>query len=280
MGVLVAVGGAVLVSLVLRRHLDADLSLAGSLRDLGLDPRAAVRLAVVKGSALGAAGAVVAVGVAIALSPLTPIGYPRRAEIDPCVAVDLRVLGPGALLVALLVVGRVVVPVARRGTSTDRAPADAPVGSLGAALSEGAARGGLPPSAVAGLRAAVLSAGAGTVVATVFAATLGTVGSLGFASSEARLASDPDLWGWTFDVVVGDGNDPEIGERADDPRGAARARHPARRAGRRGGGVAARRAGGGDGAGPVRGPHPPGPGAAHRVIQRDAPGRRLSRPPG
>lgn len=215
MGLLVVASGIVLVSLALRRHLDTDLALADALRDLGLDRRAAVRVAVVKGVALGAAGAVAAVLVAVALSPLTPIGYARRAEIDPGVAVDLWVLGPGALLVGLLVGLRVVVPAARRTSSTGRAAATG-LSSLGVRLSERAARWGLPPAAVAGVRAAALSAGAGTVVATVFAATLGSVGSLGFASSEARLAGDPALWGWTFDLVVGDGNDPQIGTRADE----------------------------------------------------------------
>jgi putative ABC transport system permease protein len=100
--------------------------------------------------------------------------------------------------------------------STRRGLAATSTGTIGAGLSEGAARWGLPPAAVTGVRAAALSTGASTVVATVFAATLGIVGSLGFAASEARLAGDPELWGWTFDAVVGDGNDPEIGTRADD----------------------------------------------------------------
>ena len=45
-------------------------------------------------------------------------------------------------------------------------------------------------------------------------AALGIVGGMGFAASEARLASDPELWGWTFDAAVGDSNDPALAERA------------------------------------------------------------------
>ena len=56
---------------------------------------------------------------------------------------------------------------------------------------------------------------------TVFVAAVGIVGALTFAASEDELASDPGLWGWNFDAVLGDGNDPTIGERVgpllDDP---------------------------------------------------------------
>ena len=50
----------------------------------------------------------------------------------------------------------------------------------------------------------------------MFVAALGIVGALGFAASEERLATDPDLWGWTFDAVVGDGNDDVVLERAEE----------------------------------------------------------------
>ena len=74
----------------------------------------------------------------------------------------------------------------------------------------------MPPSVVAGVRAATLGAGGTTVLATVFVAALGIVGALGFAASEDRLATDPALWGWTFDAVVGDGNDETALERAEE----------------------------------------------------------------
>ena len=74
----------------------------------------------------------------------------------------------------------------------------------------------MPPSVVAGVRAAGLGAGGSTVLATVFVAALGIVGALGFAASEQKLATDPALWGWTFDAVVGDGNDEAALERAEE----------------------------------------------------------------
>lgn len=208
-GVLAAVGGAVLVSLALRRQLDEDRSVRHSLRALGADRGVLRRVAAVKGLGVAVLGAATAVGVAVALSPLTPVGHARRAEVDPGVAVDPLVLGVGALGIALLVFVRIVAPV----SFDRRQEAAPPLGRPG--LVDRVARLGVPHSVVAGVRAAVVGTGARTVTATVLVAVLGVVGGLGFAASEERLAIDEEMWGWTFDAVVGDGNDPTVAERAD-----------------------------------------------------------------
>ena len=211
LGSVLAVGGIVLITQALRRQLDADRDVQASLAALGATRSSAMRAAAAKGGIVATACAAVAGLVAIVMSPLTPVGHARRAEIDPGVSVDLTVLAVGALALVALVAGFAIVTSRRpttdhrraRSTSTKR-------------LSDRAARAGMPPSVVAGVRAASLGVGGTTVLATVFVAALGIVGALAFAASEDRLASDPDLWGWTFDAVVGDGNDEGALERAEE----------------------------------------------------------------
>lgn len=208
-GVLAALAGAVLVSQALRRQLDEDRAVRQSLRALGADRPVLRRVALVKGAGVGVLGAVVAVAVAVVLSPLTPVGHARRAEVDPGISVDVLVLALGALAIAALVLVRTVAPVWFDRSQSSAAALGRP------GLVAQAARLGLPHSVVAGVRAAVVGRGAGTVSATVLVAVLGVVAGLGFAASEERLATQPEMWGWTFDAVVGDGNDPTVAERAE-----------------------------------------------------------------
>lgn len=209
LGGVVAVGGVVLIVQALRRQLDVDHEVHRSLGALGAPRSSAVRAALLKAALVGGSSAVVAVAVAVALSPLMPVGHARRAEIDRGLDSDPLVLLPGALTLLVLVAGFAVLAAWRR--SSVRAPRQR---ANVAALSDRAAQAGLPPSVVAGVRAARLGAGGTTVLGTVFIAAVGIVGALGFAASEHRLATDPDLWGWTFDAVVGDGNDEGALDRA------------------------------------------------------------------
>jgi len=210
-GALVVLGGLVLLVQALRRQLEADRTAQRTLAALGAGSRTAVGLAAAKGAVVTLASAVVAVGVATALSPFTPVGHARRAEIDPGVDINGRVLSLGLILMALVLLAVPVVTARRDATAVRRAGASRP--SRGG-VADGAARAGLSPQVVAGIRAASLGAGRGTVMVTVFVAAAGIVGALGFAASEQRLATDRTLWGWDFDVAVGDGNVPDVAERA------------------------------------------------------------------
>lgn len=209
LGLVVLIGGAVLVLQALRRQLEDDVTTQQAMHVLGMDRHAIVRGALVKGAAVAGVAAVVALVVAVALSPLAPVGDARRAEVASGVSVDWTVLLGGAAAVLVVIAARVAAPALRVSSSATERPRTRPVG-----LSERAARIGLPPSIVAGVRAASLATGATAVATTAFVAAVGVVGGFGFASSEARLASEPALWGWTFDAVVGDGNDPELPDRA------------------------------------------------------------------
>ena len=70
------------------------------------------------------AGAVIAVGIAVAASPLMPIGPARSAEPSPGVEVNLAILGAGFVLIAaapLLVVLPAALRDAGRGRGANRA---------------------------------------------------------------------------------------------------------------------------------------------------------------
>ena len=113
--------------------------------------------------------------------PAHPVGHARRAEIDPGVDVEVIVLALGAMALVVLVVGFAVAS-AWRTTAAEQPAHRSRATTRG--LSDRAAKAGMPPSVVAGVRAATLGAGGTTVLATVFVAALGIVGALGFAASE------------------------------------------------------------------------------------------------
>lgn len=206
-GVLVATAGFVLAGQVLRRQREDATVTRDTCVALGVTPRS-VALVRLGGLVLaGVAAAAVAVTAAVALSPLAPVGFARRAEVDPGVHVDLLVLGLGALAVlgSLALWGFIDVALPQRRTVRRAAVA--------AGLGEWAARLRLPAPAVAGVRAAWLQPGGRTVAITVLVAATGVVGGSAFAASQGRLVADPALWGWTWDVVVGNPNDPTPVER-------------------------------------------------------------------
>ena len=213
LGALVGLGGAVLVAQGLRRQLELDRASQRSLAALGATRGGALGVAAVKGGLFASASVAVAAGVAIALSPLTPVGHARRAEIDPGLSVDLRALAAGSLVLSFLLVGFILAVAWQESGAARRRDRRSRGRSVG--LASRAAQAGLPLPLVTGIRAARLGAGGGTVAVTVLVAAVGIVGALGFTASEHRLATRPDLWGWTFDAVVGDGNDPMVAERAE-----------------------------------------------------------------
>ncbi len=151
-------------------------------------------------------GALLAGGVAVALSPLAPLGPVRPYYPDPGVAFDWTVLGFGVLLL-IVVLGAVAVVLA-----VQRAPQRAagwrthprsPSRVAGAAASAG-----LPVSAVAGIRFA-LEPGAETEAVPVRSAILGAtltvvvvIATVVFGASLNSLVSHPGLYGWNWDYAL------------------------------------------------------------------------------
>jgi hypothetical protein len=152
---------------------------------------------------IGLGAAVVAVVVAVSLSPLFPLGLARIVEPDPGVDLDPLVLGLGVLAV---VVGVTVLSSAtawwglRRVRLRTRRPnrlvavvgatgAPPPI-SVGTSLAvQGDARGAAAPLLSAG---ATVALGLGTVAAV-----------LAFMASLGHLTDSPALYGWNWDVELG-----------------------------------------------------------------------------
>ena len=87
---------------LLSRQLALDAAEFPVLRALGVQRAALVTLSLARLGIVTVTGAIVAVAVAIAASPLMPIGPARLAEPHPGVEVNLAILGAGFAAIALL----------------------------------------------------------------------------------------------------------------------------------------------------------------------------------
>jgi hypothetical protein len=197
---LAAAATIVLVSVSFARMIDSDSDHLDELRALGMTRRQRIGIAMARPTAIAVVGGVVAVVGALLLSPLTPVGIARQAEIAPGFSVNVAaLLGGFVALVAVLVASAFLISwraMRRRQPSGTRSTA---VGRLvkSPRLRLGLAVTGLNENAP-GRRVALTSIVIGT--AAVVAAAI-------FGSSLQRLADSPRQQGWTFDVVVGNTND-------------------------------------------------------------------------
>ena len=190
---------------MISRQLQAGEQDRDVLRALG-----ASRSAALGGDLLGILGAAVsgcllAVGVAVLLSPLSPIGPVRAVYPTPGFAFDLLVLGIGLLvLTSAVVVGGLTIAYRaapgrlRRGRRPARASAVARL----------ATDGGAPPPVVAGVRFA-LERGEGRTAVPVRSALFGTAlavvvvaATLTFGSGLDTLISHPALYGWNWNYAL------------------------------------------------------------------------------
>jgi hypothetical protein len=186
----------------LSRQVHVDASDGEALRALGMTDGQRIAVASLRGALVGISAAVLAVGGAVALSPLTPVGLARQAEPDPGVEVNVAVLAVGAAAIAAIVTARAVLTgwqiVGRWHQSRV---------AVGSALAERAARAGAAPSLVTGLSLARGWRGSGvstrSTLAGVTAGVVAVVASVTFLASLDRLVAEPERYGWTFDAVAG-----------------------------------------------------------------------------
>jgi hypothetical protein len=186
----------------------------GTLRALGATPAMTMSdgLLGVLGAVL--AGSLLAVGVAVALSPLAPLGPARQVYPFLGVSFDWTVLGLG---LAVLVVGLSAVAVLF-GYRVSPHLADRRRerrGGRRSTAARAAATAGLPPTAVTGIRFA-LEPGSGRNAVPVRSAILGAalavitlVATVTFAASLNTLVSHPRLygWNWSYELSAGEGSD-------------------------------------------------------------------------
>jgi len=181
------------------------------LRALGMTRGQRRRLSQSRTALVAAGTAVGATFVAIALSPLTPVGISRRAEPHPGLAVNVAALAVGAVAIAVatLVVGFVASRWAIR--SARRSSATRP-----SRVVDALARSGAPPTVVSGVRMALEPGPGSTTVpvrSTIVGGAIGIgalVGVLVFTGSIGRLFDHPVLYGWNWDVQVGSSFSPDL----------------------------------------------------------------------
>ncbi|MGC2487012.1 MAG: FtsX-like permease family protein [Acidimicrobiales bacterium] len=150
-------------------------------------------------------GALLAVGIAVLLSPLAPLGPVRDVYPHPGFAFDWTVLGAG-LLVLILALGAATMTISillspHRARGRRRAPRVS-------MITRGAESLSLPVSALVGVRFA-FEPGRGrtevpvrsTLIGTILAVTL-LVSTLTFSSGLSTLVSLPSLYGWDWSYML------------------------------------------------------------------------------
>jgi hypothetical protein len=203
-----ALAGAVAISIVLSR----DLSRAGpnqtALAALGLTRRGRATAVALRSGLIAIAGAILAVLLATAASPIFPIGIARRAEPAPGVEVDAAVLllGAACLVTFVALVGWLAAMRTTRAASYQSASAR----HRRRTLADVGARAGLRPSVTNGFRMALepgRGASALPVRSALLGAVLGVVGvsaAIVFASSLGHLEATPHLYGWSWNFKAPD----------------------------------------------------------------------------
>jgi hypothetical protein len=198
------ISGQVISRLVRRNAEDGAI-----LRALGAGPAMTICDGLIGVVGAVVTGSLLAVAVAVLLSPLAPIGPVRPVYPDRGVAFDWTVLSLGfALLVVVLSGSAVAVAYQVSPHRASRARADT---GRGSSLARAAAASGLPPTAVTGIRSA-LGPASGREAAPVRSGLLGSViavvvvvASITFGSSLGFLVSHPPLygWGWNYALLAG-----------------------------------------------------------------------------
>jgi hypothetical protein len=206
LGLIAALTALVLASQSIRRQILRGRDERGILRAVGASPFALVLDASIGVMCAIAVGALLAIAVAVAASPLAPLGQLHRFEPDPGVSLDWTVLGAGAAffllglagVTAVLAYAEVSARSAQRGAASRR-PAAAPLivpatAAAGICLAFGPGPGGSSRPARPSI--------CGTVVALAV-----LVGSLIFGASLSNLVSHPALYGWAWDreMLAGSG---------------------------------------------------------------------------
>jgi hypothetical protein len=201
---LAALAGAAVVGQALSRTRRVESDEFPTLKALGLGRRSLVALGMASTLAVGLVGAVGAVALAYALSPLAPVGDARLVEPSSGLRFDGPVLLWGAAATVAVVLALGLWPSVR--AARDR-PDDVrlPRSSAAADLLGSA---GAPPTMVVGVRNA-LERGRGGATAPVATALLGAVlavtalcGTAVFGSSLTHLDATPALFGDTYQAIV------------------------------------------------------------------------------
>jgi ABC-type lipoprotein release transport system permease subunit len=203
---LTALVAMLILGQLLARQARGESATGDVLSALGMPHRQRYAIALGRAALMGIAGAVVAVVLAVAASPLLPTGLARIAEPDRGVAFDALVLGLGALGVTLVVVALAAWPAwrATRVAAAETLDRVERPSRIGRAL----ARAGAPAPTTIGVRMA-LEPGRGRdpipVWSTLAVVALGVsvlIGTTVFGASLGHLLDTPQLYGSSWDLAV------------------------------------------------------------------------------
>lgn len=192
------------------RQLAIESTDAPTLRALGMTARQLFTVAMLRVGCLAVVGSVLAVLIAIASSPLMPIGPARLAEPSPGFAVNGGLLTLGFLAVVVLMLARAALPAWRAAAVASQpllGTAELTGAGQGSRMADAAAQAGLPASASTGMRMA-LEPGHGrsavpvrsTLVATVVAIA-SVAAAATFSANLKRLVDTPPSWGRGWDLT-------------------------------------------------------------------------------
>jgi hypothetical protein len=179
---------------------------------IGMERRQIVVLAMVRNVAVGVAGALGALVIAVLLSPIAPLGEARDAETATGLHFDGQVLSLGAvaILLAVLVLGLGPAFAAARARP-GRSPAPARASVVAGWLATAGAR----PSVVVGVRSALerksggSSVPVGSALVGMVLAVVALVGTSVFGASLNHLISTPPLYGDPFAFNLTNGGNGE-----------------------------------------------------------------------
>jgi hypothetical protein len=206
------IAGLLLAAQAIGRQIFAHNRDLGDLRALGMTPRELGALGVLHGWTIAASAAIIAAIVAWLASAYTPFGSTHGIEPHPGLRFDTPTLVYGAVLSAvalaltsLLSARRLAGAAARRGIAQ---PALS-VGDRPSRIVTLLSRAGLPPTVVTGARFAVQPGSGRTatpvrsVLASIALASAVLVVAMSFSADLDHLVHTPRLYGWDWDVGVG-----------------------------------------------------------------------------
>jgi hypothetical protein len=205
-GIIAVLAALIIGAQAISRQLRAANDDAGVLRALGAGPAATTADSVLGVLAAVVAGALLAMAVAIGLSPFSLFGPVRQVQPGRGIYLDWTVLALGALGLVIVLAGVAVVIGYRQ--APHRAGGRARPSGHGSAVVRAGLGAGLGATGVTGLRMA-LEPGRGrtavpvrSVLAGAVLAVLVGTATLTFGASLSYLVSRPALYGWNFDYAL------------------------------------------------------------------------------
>ena len=201
--------GLALVGQALSRQSLVERESYPALTAIGLRPQQLFGLGMVRAGAIGIAGALGAVVLELAVSPLTPVGEARAADPVPGFVLDPALLGLGVLIIVVVVSALAVAPSWRAAHGgVGRIARDQPVRHSNATVAL-VARTGAPPSLLVGVRNA-LDRGRGrssvpvaTALVGATVAVMALVATTVFGASLTHLVKTPPLYGQNWQLDMG-----------------------------------------------------------------------------